>query len=157
MFRTFVLGKTVMNSMSVIWPMPVRTNPSSRSWCSSINFLMTASETLSDLSKSKALISELLPLSIHLKNKVVLLYCQQRHFILIENFIIHAIQLSCGQPGEGRYPGQYIKDDLSAEICSSDVQLSQWAGLVPLCLADLLPDKACLLQHQTGEVLAALQ
>ena len=48
-FLTFVLGKQVMKSMSVTWPIPVRTSPSSCCWCISMNFLIEPSDTLSDL------------------------------------------------------------------------------------------------------------
>ena len=46
---TFVFGKHVMKSISVTWPIPVRTRPSSCCWWVSMNFLIEPSVTLSDL------------------------------------------------------------------------------------------------------------
>ena len=77
--------------------------------------------------------------------------------LLIENIIIHPIQLTSREPGEGWYPGQHIGDGGSAQVGGGDVQLLQGGGLLPLCSSHVITHQPSLLQQQAPQVLAALQ
>ena len=73
------------------------------------------------------------------------------------HLIRHAVQLTGGEPGEGRHTGEDIQDDGAAQVGGRYVQLRQAGGLVPLGLADLFPLQPGLLQEEAGQVFTALQ
>ena len=77
--------------------------------------------------------------------------------LLIENIIIHPIQLTSREPGERWYPGQHIGDGGCAQVSGGDVQLLQGGGLLPLCRSHVVTNQPSLLQQQAPQVLAALQ
>ena len=77
--------------------------------------------------------------------------------LLIQNIIIHPIQLTGREPGERWYAGQHIGDDPGAQVSGGDVQLLQGGGLLPLGPGHVVAHQPSLLQQQAPQVLAALE
>ena len=75
---------------------------------------------------------------------------------LVENIVVHPVQLASREPGQGRHPSQEVTDDLTTQVSRRDVQLLQGGRLVPLGQADLLPHQPGLVEEETGEMFAAL-
>ena len=76
--------------------------------------------------------------------------------LLVENIIVHAVQLASAEPGQGWDPSEQVTDDLTAQVSRRDVELLQGGRLVPLGEADLLPHQPGLLEQEAGQVFAAL-